>query len=104
MMGIAVTSERPLTNNSYSIFGISVSKLDYHLNETYQQKNNKTLKQRSGNSPFLSFKLGLGNKIQIRPNTFLFVETVAEGVNGDWFGQDHTIFGVSTAIGLGINF
>ena len=104
MMGIAVTSERPLTSNSYSIVGISVSKLNYHSDETYQQKNNKTLKQRSGNSPFLSFKLGLGNKIQIRPNTFLFVETVAEGVNGDWFGQDHTIFGVSTAIGLGINF
>ena len=102
--GIALISERPLTKKSYSIMGISVSKLSYRLNEVYEQKNNKILKKRSGSSPFLNFKLGLGNKIQIQPNTFLFVETVAEGVNGGWFGQDHTIFEISTAIGLGLDF
>ena len=102
--GFSIILEKPLTNNSYGIFGANLSKLNFSIEERYYLKNRESIDGSNGDTPFFNFKFGLGNKIKLRPNTYLFIETTAETVRGKWFGVDHSIEEFSTAMGLGISF
>ena len=80
------------------------AKLNFSIEERYYLKNRESIDGSNGDTPFFNFKFGLGNKIKLRPNTYLFIETTAETVRGKWFGVDHSIEEFSTAMGLGISF
>ena len=104
LKGLSFIFERPFTNNSYGILGANISKLNYSMKEQYYLKNKTYIDGSNGDTPFINFKFGLGNKIKLRPGTHLFIETTAETVRGKWFGVDHSIEEFSTAMGLGVSF
>ena len=104
LKGLSLILEKPFTNNSYVLFGANVSKLNYSIEEQYYLKNKTYIDGSNDDTPFVNFKLGLGNKIKLRHGTHLFIETSAETVRGKWFGVNHSVEEFSTAIGLGVSF